>query len=58
MAVNPSPRRVRVLVPLALPEPYDYALPDGMEAEPGAFVVVPLGGTGTGAVARGLPADG
>ncbi|MDO8423051.1 MAG: primosomal protein N' [Parvibaculum sp.] len=43
MPVNPSPRRVRVLVPLALPDPYDYALPDGMEAGPGAFVVVPLG---------------
>ena len=32
-----------VLVPLALPEPYDYAVPDGMQAEPGSYVVVPLG---------------
>jgi primosomal protein N' (replication factor Y) len=36
-------RRVRVLVPLALPEPYDYAVPDGMAVEDGSYVIVPLG---------------
>lgn len=36
--------RVRVLVPLALPGPLDYALPEGMDLlPPGTFVRVPLG---------------
>ena len=39
----PSPQRVAVLVPLALPEPYDYEVPDGMSVTPGSYVVVPLG---------------
>ena len=32
-----------MLIPLALPGPYDYDLPPGMAAEEGSFVVVPLG---------------
>ncbi|MBY0335963.1 MAG: primosomal protein N' [Acetobacteraceae bacterium] len=36
-------KRVRVLLPLPLAGTYDYALPAGMAAGPGAFVVVPLG---------------
>ncbi|NIJ41329.1 primosomal protein N' (replication factor Y) [Parvibaculum indicum] len=36
-------RTVSVLIPLALPGPYDYDLPPGMAAEEGSFVVVPLG---------------
>ncbi len=36
-------RIVSVLLAQPLPEPFDYILPDGMEAEEGAFVVVPLG---------------
>jgi len=31
------------LLPLALPAPYDYLVPKGIEVEPGQFVVVPLG---------------
>jgi primosomal protein N' (replication factor Y) len=31
-----------VLLPLALPAPYDYLVPDGMGVAPGQFVVVPL----------------
>ena len=38
-----APRTVPVLLPLALPAPYDYLLPDGTEAEPGRFVIAPLG---------------
>jgi primosomal protein N' (replication factor Y) (superfamily II helicase) len=38
-----APQTVPVLLPLALPAPYDYLLPDGTEAEPGRFVVAPLG---------------
>ncbi len=38
-----APQTVPVLLPLALPAPYDYLLPDGTEAEPGQFVVAPLG---------------
>lgn len=43
MSINLHPRTVSVLVPLALPEPYDYAVPDGMTVELGSYVVVPLG---------------
>ncbi len=32
-----------MLLPLALPAPYDYLVPDGMTVAPGQFVVVPLG---------------
>jgi primosomal protein N' (replication factor Y) len=35
--------RVSVLLPLPLPEAYDYRLPEGLDAPPGAFVRVPLG---------------
>ncbi|HEX5930136.1 MAG TPA: primosomal protein N' [Methyloceanibacter sp.] len=38
-----APPTVPVLLPLALPAPYDYLLPTGAEAEPGRFVVAPLG---------------
>jgi primosomal protein N' (replication factor Y) len=34
---------VPVLLPFALPVPYDYLLPAGVEAKPGQFVIVPLG---------------
>jgi len=34
---------VPVLLPLALPAPYDYLVPKGMQVKPGQFVVVPLG---------------
>lgn len=34
---------VSVLIPLALPGPYDYQVPDGLIVEPGSYVVVPLG---------------
>ncbi|MGO9459646.1 MAG: primosomal protein N' [Rhodomicrobium sp.] len=36
-------RTVPVLLPLALGEPYTYAVPDGDAPQPGSFVVVPLG---------------
>lgn len=32
-----------MLVPLALPAPYDYLVPEGARVSPGTFVVVPLG---------------
>ena len=35
--------RVPVLLPVALDQTYDYLLPDGLEALPGAFVLVPFG---------------
>lgn len=38
-----SPRIVSVLLPQPLPEPFDYELPEGFDAPPGSFVVVPLG---------------
>ena len=33
----------RILFPLPLPEPFDYAIPDGMTVEAGAYVRAPLG---------------
>ena len=33
----------RILFPLPLPEPFDYAIPDGMDARPGSYVRAPLG---------------
>ena len=33
----------RILFPLPLPEPFDYAIPDGIEVEAGAYVRAPLG---------------
>ncbi len=40
----PSPGRVaRVLLPLPLPEPFDYAVPPGMSLAPGDMVAAPLG---------------
>ncbi len=38
-----APRTLRVLLPLALDTAYDYRLPEGLEAAPGAIVEVPLG---------------
>ena len=63
--VSPPPQgraaaTVRVLLPLPLADAYDYRVPEGMTAEIGRFVVVPLGrilrlgvvwGAGTGEVA-------
>ena len=53
---------VSVLIPLALPGPYDYAVPEGLGLARGDFVRVPLGprqvngvvwGPGAGDVAPG-----
>jgi primosomal protein N' (replication factor Y) len=38
-----SGARVPVLLPVALDQTYDYLLPAGVEAPPGAFVLVPFG---------------
>ncbi len=37
------PARVRVLLPLPLPGPYDYGVPPDLAVQPGDFVEVPLG---------------
>src|SRR5216684_8469393 len=40
----PAARKVRVMLPLPLPEPLDYLVPDGAAVpEPGSFVRVTLG---------------
>lgn len=52
----PPARRVKVLLPLPLAGSYDYGLPPGLEAHPGDFVTVPLGGRSvTGVVWDGEP---
>ena len=33
----------RILFPLPLPEPFDYAIPDGLDVQPGSYVRAPLG---------------
>ena len=38
-----APRAVPVLVPLPVPKPYSYMVPEGMNVEPGAIVQVPVG---------------
>jgi primosomal protein N' (replication factor Y) len=57
----PQARRVAVLLPLPLPEAYDYKVPAGMELGEGDYVEVPLGprhllgvvwGPGTGEVSE------
>ena len=37
------PRTVQVLLPLPVPGPYDYAVPEDLEVPLGAIVRVPLG---------------
>ena len=32
-----------ILFPLPLPEPFDYAIPDGLDVEAGSYVRAPLG---------------
>jgi primosomal protein N' (replication factor Y) len=58
---EPATRRVSVLLPLPLKEPYDYRIPDDLTLAPGDIVEVPLGprratgvvwGEGAGAVAE------
>ncbi|HKQ94718.1 MAG TPA: primosomal protein N' [Aestuariivirgaceae bacterium] len=34
---------IHVLLPLALPGPYSYLLPEGLGAQPGSYVIAPLG---------------
>ena len=36
-------RSVPVVLPVALDQTYDYAVPDGLVPEPGSFVLVPFG---------------
>jgi primosomal protein N' (replication factor Y) len=36
-------QRIPVLLPVALDQTYDYLLPEGLDLEPGAFVLVPFG---------------
>ncbi len=36
-------RNVQILFPVNVPEPFDYALPPGMDVEPGQFVFAPIG---------------
>jgi primosomal protein N' (replication factor Y) len=51
-------RRVPVLLPYPFPEPFDYAVPDGLEARPGDAVLVPLNRRETvGVVWDAPPAD-
>lgn len=40
---EPVRRIASVLLPRPLPEPFDYAVPDGVDLGPGMFVRVPLG---------------
>jgi len=42
-AVAAAAGRVPVLLPVALDQTYDYLLPEGVEAPPGSFVLVPFG---------------
>lgn len=50
-------RKVAVLVPFPVDKAYTYALPEGVEARPGDYVVVPLGGREVPGVVWDDPAD-
>ncbi len=41
-AVSIAPRRVPVLLPYPFPGPFDYAVPEGLDPQPGDLVLVPL----------------
>lgn len=43
MVSRESPKTIAVLLPVALGQTYDYQVPDGLIAEPGQYVRVPLG---------------
>lgn len=50
-------RRVSVLVPYPVDKAYTYAVPEGVEVQPGDYVVVPLGGREVPGVVWDDPAD-
>lgn len=54
---SPVARTVPVLVPMPAERPYSYAVPDGMEVEPGSIVRVPLGPREVGAVVWDGPGE-
>ena len=43
LGAAPRAARIPVLLPVALDQTYDYLLPESLEVEPGAFVMVPFG---------------
>jgi primosomal protein N' (replication factor Y) len=47
----------RILFPIALPEPFDYAVPEDMEVQAGSYVMAPLGKTTRTAVVWEVVAD-
>jgi len=47
----------RILFPIALPEPFDYDVPDGMAVQAGSYVMAPLGKTVRKAVVWEMAAD-
>ncbi len=49
--------RVPVLLPYPFPEPFDYAVPEGLDAEPGDVVLVPLNRRETIGVVWDRPAE-
>lgn len=53
----PHGKRVQVLLPLPLPRAYDYAVPNGMDLQPGDYVRVPFGKKEIAGVVWSLDAD-
>ncbi len=53
----PLVRRVPVLLPYPFPEPFDYAVPEGLDAAPGDAVLVPLNRRETIGVVWDAPAE-
>jgi primosomal protein N' (replication factor Y) (superfamily II helicase) len=49
-----TPRIAQILIPMPLPEAFDYAEPEGMELRLGDRVIVPLGPRRVGGVVAGL----
>ena len=47
----------RILFPIALPEPFDYIVPEGMQLVPGSYVMAPLGKTARTAIVWNIAGD-
>ena len=52
-----SPHVVPVMVPMPAERPYSYAVPDGMQVEPGSVVRVPLGPREVAGIVWDAPTD-
>lgn len=56
-SASETPQRASVLFPMPLPEPFDYAVPEGVRVKPGDHVRAPLGQRSVGGVVWAVGED-